>query len=87
MELQVIFWVEKMILVIIYKFLRRKFKINIYALYVLSNQLLIARFLADLVHFNRPGLLVDRFLSAQKNFFTNANNAKGFSLQQRESHR
>jgi hypothetical protein len=76
MELQVISWAEKIILVIFYKFL----------LYISSNQLSIARFLADLVHFNRPGLPVDRFSSAQKFFFTKTNNVKGVSLHQRESH-
>ena len=49
-------------------------------------QLSIVRFSGDPAQFNRPGLPVDRFSCAQKRFFINTNNVKGYLLQQHESH-
>jgi hypothetical protein len=86
MAISVIFWAEKLILVIIYLFQPRKVKINIYTLLVSSIQLPLARFLGDPAHFNGPGLPVDRFSIGKKHFFMNTNNVRGFFSQQGGRH-
>jgi hypothetical protein len=82
----VIFWAEKLILVIIYLFQPRKVKINIYTLLVSSNQLYLARFLGDPADFNGPGLPVDQFSIGKKHFFMKINNVRGFFSQQGGRH-
>jgi hypothetical protein len=86
MAIPVIFWAEKLILVIIYLSQPRKVKINIYTLLVSSIQLSMARFLGDPNHFNGPGLPVDKFSIGKKHFFKNTNNVRGFFSQQGGRH-
>ena len=86
MRFRVRFWAEKLILVIINQFIPIKARMNTATLHFPSVQLSIARFLGDPGQFNRPELPVDRFSCAQKHFFINTNNVKGYLLQQRESH-
>jgi accessory gene regulator protein AgrB len=83
MAVPVIFWAEKLILVINYQFTPRKANINNYMLHLSSIQLSIAIFIGEPADFNRPGLPVDRFSNAQKHFFIKTSNVKGFYLQRR----
>jgi hypothetical protein len=66
MSTLVCFWAKKLILVIIHEFVPKNAQFS-------SIQFLIAKFLGDPAHFNRPGLPEDGFLKT--------NNVKGVFLQ------
>jgi hypothetical protein len=53
---------------------------NLFSLHFWINQLTLSWFLADQIHFNVPGLPVDRFSIVKKHIFIITNNVKGFLL-------
>jgi hypothetical protein len=76
-----IFWAEKLVLVITQQIFSRNVEKNLFSLHFWINQLTLSLFLADQIHFNVPGLPVDRFSIVKKHFFIIINNVKGFLAQ------
>jgi hypothetical protein len=76
------FWAEKLVLVITQQILPRNVEKTFFHCIFGSINLPFP----DQIHFNVPGLPVDRFSIFKKHFFIITNNVKGFLLRWRKAH-